>query len=85
MTRPRDPIFNWPIVICLIILGAFGWAFRSALYGILNTYGELPFAIVCIGGIALLIAAAFVYDRFQARHSHQSQPPKPTVRLPPEM
>lgn len=84
MTTRREPIFNWPIVICLVLLGAFGWAFRSALYGVLDRYGEISFAIVCIGGTALLIAAAFAYDHLQVRHSRQLQRPERNDFQPPE-
>lgn len=85
MASPREPILNWPIVICLIILGAFAWAFRSTLASIRDTYGFTTGMMACGTIIAISIVAAFAYDRFQGRHSRQLPQPKQSVRLPPEM
>jgi hypothetical protein len=76
MATRREPIFNWPIVICLVILGAFGWAVRSGLNSAFDNFGFGTGMLVCGVSVAVIIAAAFSYDHLQAQRSRQLQRPE---------
>jgi drug/metabolite transporter (DMT)-like permease len=84
MASHREPIFNWPIVICLVLLGAFGWAVRSSLNSVFDNFGFGTGMLVCAVSLAVIIAAAFSYDHLQARRSRQLQRPERNDFQPPE-
>jgi hypothetical protein len=70
----KEPIFNWPIAIALLLLIGFIALMKFGLYQALAAWGFGPFAILCSSIIVFAIAAAFAYDRWSAR-SRELPPP----------
>lgn len=56
------------IIICTSILAAFIWLVRNGLYAALDAYGFWPYMAICVGLAGLTLAAAFAWDRHEARN-----------------
>jgi hypothetical protein len=57
-------------IICSLILAAFVAAARYGLHQLENSVELLSFMAICFGLTALIIAAAFAYDWWEARDWH---------------
>jgi hypothetical protein len=55
------------IIICSAALFGFLWLLRSALSAALDAFGFWPYIAICVGLLALTMAAAFAWDRYEAR------------------
>jgi hypothetical protein len=55
------------IIVCTSALLGFLWLVRSGLYAALDAYGFWPYMAICGGLTALILAAAFAWDRHEAR------------------
>lgn len=75
----REPIFNWPILICLIVMGVFVYGLRYAMESVFDVWGFGTGVTVGLIGTGLIIIAAFSYDYFQARRSRRLRPSEPPV------
>jgi hypothetical protein len=58
---------HFGVAICLVVLTAFLWLVRTGLLWSLDVYGFWPYMAICLGLTALIVAAAFTYDYFEAR------------------
>lgn len=67
------------ILVCSALLFGFIFAVKAGLNGALDAWGFWPYMVICIVGTGLVIAAAFAYDRAEAR-SRRSPPPGPNDR-----
>jgi hypothetical protein len=54
-------------IICSLVLAAFLWLVKNGLYSALDAYGFWPFMALCGSLTMLIIAAAFAWDRHEAR------------------
>jgi hypothetical protein len=54
-------------IICSLILLGFLWTVKAGLYAALDAYGFWPFMAICGVSCALMIAAAFAWDYYEAR------------------
>jgi hypothetical protein len=55
------------IIICTAIMFAFLWAVRTGLFAFLDAFGFWPFMALGVVLNALIIAAAFAWDWYEAR------------------
>jgi hypothetical protein len=76
MATRREPIFNWPIVICLIALAIVIWPVKWFATNLFVWFDFWNASIIGLVVIAIGIAAAFAYDHLQARRSRQLQRPE---------
>lgn len=75
MTGPREPIFNWPIVLYLILLAIALWPIKWFAQNLFVWFDFWPASALGIAIIAAMIAAAFAYDHSRKRRS-QPLPPQ---------
>ncbi len=61
------PAMDFKITVCLLLLIAIVAAVRYGLYSALDAYGFWPYMAICGCLTALIIAAAFAWDHYEAR------------------
>lgn len=70
-------------VVCIGAVSGIVWAVRGGLHAALTAFGFGPYMWLCIGLTAFFIAAAFAWDRYEARRSQELLPPQPR-HFPPQ-
>jgi hypothetical protein len=63
----REPIFNWPVVAALLVVGGLIWLLKSVInagmLGAFDQWGWLGFVGALAAGMAIILTIAYLVDR----------------------
>lgn len=71
---------NVRLVVCIGAVIGILWCIRRALYVAFDAVGFWPYMLLCGGLVAIIIGAAFAWDRYEVRQRQSFQEGPPSRR-----